>query len=94
MTAQGAAIRAAVVDADDRPAAGVRIDFTAPAAGATCHLSQPFAITDAMGLATVTCSPNCTAGDYTVTARPLTGSAVAATMLRNSGRCRQRAVRH
>lgn len=94
VTSNGTELRAMVLDASDHPAAGVRVDFTVPSAGATCHLPRTFAITDATGRATVTCASNCTAGNYTVTARPLTGPAVATTTRQNSGRCRGRAVRH
>jgi DNA-binding beta-propeller fold protein YncE len=88
-------VRAAVFDADGHPAPGVRVDFTAPASGASCVLSSPFAITDAAGNATSTCTSNCIAGTYTVTAQALTASSRASVLLTNpAGPCRRRASRH
>jgi hypothetical protein len=88
-------IRVTVLDRDGAPAPGVRVDFTAPTSDASCRLSSSFAITDAGGQATVTCSPNCVAGTYPVTARLLTGSGTAAVTMTNlRSPCRRRAVRH
>jgi len=95
VTAAGSIIRATVVDGNQQPAPNVRVDFTAPAFGASCTLSSPFAITDANGVATVSCPSNCVAGTYNVSARPLTADAVASVSLTNvSGPCRRRGVRH
>jgi sugar lactone lactonase YvrE len=74
-----------------RTAPGVRVDFSGPASGASC--SAPYAITDANGVATVTCTPNCIAGTYVVTATPLTSSATATVSMTNDGRCHPRAAR-
>ncbi len=87
-------IRVTVLDRDGAPAPGVRVDFTAPSSGASCSLSSPFAITDAGGHAAVTCSSNCVAGTYSVTARLLTGPATSATVTNARSPCRRRAVRH
>jgi sugar lactone lactonase YvrE len=93
--ASGSTIRATVRDGNGTPAPSVRVDFSAPAAGASCTLSSSFAITDANGVASVTCTPNCVAGTYSVTARPLTASASSSVTITNSaGPCRRRAVRH
>ncbi|HEV2722779.1 MAG TPA: IPT/TIG domain-containing protein [Thermoanaerobaculia bacterium] len=92
--ATGAAIRATVLDAAGHPAPSVRVDFVPPAAGASCTLATPFAITDANGVAAVTCTPNCIAGTYSVTATPLTSSSAAAVSMTNSGPCRRRAAKH
>ena len=93
-TASGTTITTTVRDAGGRPAPSVRVDFTAPLAGATCVLSSAFAITGVDGVATVSCTPNCIAGGYSVTARPMAASSSAAVSLANSGACRPRAVRH
>ncbi len=93
--ADGSSLRATVLDAAGRPAPGVRVDFSAPASGASCVLAGSFAITGADGVATVTCARNCVAGAYKVIARPLTSSATAEIPLANSDdRCRRRSVRH
>ncbi|HEV2719851.1 MAG TPA: IPT/TIG domain-containing protein, partial [Thermoanaerobaculia bacterium] len=94
MTASGTAITATVRDAAGRPAPSVRVDFTAPTAGATCTFSSAFAITDANGVATVSCAPNCAAGTYSVSARLVNAPAAASVPLTNDGRCKPRAVRH
>ncbi len=93
-TAIGSTIRATVLDASGRPAEGVRVELVTPASGASCTAS--FAITDASGIATTTCTPNCIAGTYSVTAIPLTSASTASVSLTNSpGQCgRRRAVRH
>jgi len=91
----GPAIRVSVFDANGVAAASVRIDFAAPSSGASCTLSSPFAITDANGVASVSCTPNCVAGSYSVTAQPLTAAATATVTLTNrGGPCRRRAVHH
>lgn len=93
--AAGPTIRATVVAGNGAPAPSVRVDFAAPASGASCTLSPSFAITDSSGVASVTCTPNCIEGTYSVTAKPLTASSVAAVTLTN-GPCsvRRRAVHH
>ncbi len=93
-SAGGTAITATVRDAGGHPAPSVRVDFAAPATGATCTFSNPFAVTDANGVATVSCAPNCTAGTYSVTARLVNATSTASVSLTNDGRCKPRAVRH
>jgi sugar lactone lactonase YvrE len=93
--AEGTAILATVTAANGRPAEGVRVDFLVPQSGASCTLSNAFAVTERKGVATVACTPNCIAGGYAVTVRPLAADAVAAVNLANpSGPCRRRSVRH
>ena len=98
--AEGSTIRATVLDSAGEPAEGVRVDFTAPASGPSCHFpNNGNAIgveTDANGVATTSCLPNCSSsGSFVVTARPLTASASATvTMSDVAGPCRRRAVRH
>lgn len=95
MRAEGTKLRARVSDSSGQVTEGVRVDFSGPASGAGCALSPPFAITDASGFAAVTCTPNCIAGTYTITARPLTSSSSASVVLTNAGGpCRRRAARH
>jgi uncharacterized protein RhaS with RHS repeats len=90
----GSGIRARVVDASHQPAPSVRINFTVPPSGASCTLSSPFAITDANGVATVTCASNCVVGTYDVTATPLTAASQEITMTNSaSGPCRRHATR-
>jgi len=92
--ASGTTIRATVFHPNGRPAPSVRVDFTAPSAGATCALSSQFAVTDANGVATVSCTPGCAGGTYSVTARPLTATSTASVSFTNVARpCHQRAVR-
>jgi sugar lactone lactonase YvrE len=92
-TASGAMIRATVFHANGRPAPSVRVDFTTPASGASCTLSSSFAVTDADGMAIVSCTSNCIAGTYSVTARPLTASSSASVSFTNPpGPCRRRSV--
>lgn len=94
-SATGKLIRASVLDGSSQPAEGVRIEFIAPASGASCALSSSFAITDANGAATVTCTPNCISGSYSVTATPVASSSSASVQFINAGfPCRGRAVRH
>jgi sugar lactone lactonase YvrE len=91
--AGGSTIAATVRDGAGRLAPGVRVEFAAPSSGASC--SAPFAITDANGVATATCTPNCIAGSYQVEARPIGASAAAMVAFTNPGRpCRGRAARH
>ncbi len=91
---EGSRIRAVIFDSSGKPAPGVRVDFAAPASGASCMLSSPFAVTDGSGAGSVTCTPNCAAGTYTVTARPLAASIIASVSFTNGGGpCRRRAVR-
>lgn len=94
-SATGTTVRAAVFDSHGHPAEGVRVDFAAPQAGPSCSLSSPFAITDASGVATVSCMTNCVEGNYSVTARPMASSATGAVAMTN-GRCppRRRSARH
>jgi sugar lactone lactonase YvrE len=91
--ASGSAIRATVRDGDGQPAPGVRVDFAVPTSGATCALANPFAITDANGVAAVSCTSNCVEGTYSVTARPLTATSSASVTLTNVA-CRRRPARH
>ena len=93
--AAGTMIRATVFSATGEPTEGVRVDFSAPRAGATCTLSSSFAITDASGVAAVTCTPNCAPGTYSVVAQPLTALSTASVSFTNqSVLCRRRSVRH
>ena len=95
LTATGSTLRATVFSANGTPAPSVRVDFTTPSTGASCTLSNSFAITDANGVASVTCSPNCRGGTYSVIARPLTASSFANVSFTNvAGPCRRRSVRH
>jgi len=93
-TANGSTIAATVREVAGNPAANVRVDFAAPIAGASCTLAVPFAITDANGVATVTCTPTCAAGTYSVTATPLSGGVNATVSMTNSGHCHTHAARH
>ena len=95
LTATGSTLRATVFTANGTPAPSVRVDFTTPATGATCTPSNSFAITDANGVASVTCSANCLGGTYSVVAHPLTASSFANVSLTNvAGPCRRRSARH
>ena len=94
-TASGSTIRAVVSTSAGRPAEGVRVEFAPPSGGASCILSSPFAITDANGVASVSCTSNCVPGTYSVTASPLTASSTASVSFTNGGGpCRRRAARH
>lgn len=94
-TATGPTIRATVFDASGHPAPSVRVDFSAPSSGASCILSRPFAITNADGVALVSCTPNCIAGTYAVMAQPLNANSHATVTLTNgAGPCRRRAAGH
>ncbi|HEY3056200.1 MAG TPA: IPT/TIG domain-containing protein [Thermoanaerobaculia bacterium] len=94
-TATGTTIRATVFDANNNTAPGVRVDFSSPVTGPTCALSNPFAITDPNGVASVTCMPSCLAGSYSVNARPLTATSSATVTMTNPGSpCRRRSARH
>ena len=91
----GSGIRARVLDASHQPAPSVRVDFSVPASGASCTLSNPFAITDANGVATVTCASNCVIGTYDVTATPLASQSQKVTMTNSTGgACHRRSTRH
>jgi len=94
-TKNGSVIFATVKHPDGRPARAVRVEFAAPASGASCTVSSSFAITDANGVAQVSCTPNCMKGSYAVTARPLAAPAVATVAFTNDA-CppRRRAARH
>jgi len=91
-TATGFLIRATVRDGNGQPAPSVRVDFSGPTSGAAC--SAPYAITDVNGVATATCTPNCVAGTYAITATPLTSSSKATVSMTNDGHCHPRAARH
>ncbi len=94
-TGNGATVRATVSNANGTPSPSVRVDFTVPSSGASCTLSSPFAVTDANGVATVTCTPNCIGGTYSVTTRPLTAVSFATVSFTNvSGPCRRRSIHH
>lgn len=93
--ASGPSITATVRHANGKPAPSVRVDFAAPSSGPSCGLSSAFAVTDANGVARVTCTPNCMAGAYSVTARPMTAPATASVSFTNASLpCRRRSVRH
>jgi sugar lactone lactonase YvrE len=91
----GISVRAVVRDGSGKPAPGVRVDFAAPAAGATCTLSSSYAVTGDDGVAAVSCDASCIAGSYAVTARPLAASSSASVTLtnRSGGPCRRRVTR-
>jgi len=92
--ASGTTIRATVFHPDGKPAPSVRVDFTAPAFSPTCALSSAFVVTDENGVATVSCTPGCNAGTYSVAATPLTATSSASVSFTNVARpCHQRAVR-
>lgn len=94
-TVSDSVIRATVVDGNRRPTPNVRIDFSAPASGASCTLSTPFAIADTNGTAAVRCTSNCVPGTYNVSVRPLAADVVATVPFTNgAGPCRRRAVGH
>jgi len=94
-TRSGNTLRATVLDSSGRTAPSVRVEFSAPSSGASCTLSSPFAITDATGVATVTCTPNCVPGTYAVVAQPLTALSTASVSFTNENvPCRRRSVRH
>ncbi len=58
-------------------------------------LSSLCAVTDVNGLASVTCTPNCLPGTYTVVAQPLTAlSRTSVTFANIGGPCRRRSVAH
>ena len=65
----GNALQVTVSDSAGGPLSGVTVTFTTPASGATAMLSNPIALTDANGVASVTATANATAGSYTVTAK-------------------------
>lgn len=94
-TANESTVIATVRHANGRPAPGVRVEFDAPSDGASCRLSSTFAVTGADGRASVTCTPNCTPGAYSVGARPLGSASSASASFTNLPRpCRRRIVRH
>lgn len=91
----GTTIRAVVRHPDGTPAPSVRVDFSAPATGASCAWSAASAVTDVNGVASVVCTSNCIPGSFTATAQPLTATATTTVSLTNSGGpCRRRAVGH
>ena len=98
--ASGSTIRATVFDSSGQPAPGVRVDFTAPSSGSSCHFANNSnmigVVTDANGVAATTCVPNCAGnGSFVVTARPLTAAVTSTvTMSDTAGPCRRRAVRY
>jgi sugar lactone lactonase YvrE len=91
-SSSGARITATVRDANGAPAPSVRIDYDVPASGASCRLANPFAITDASGTATVVCTPNCIAGTYSVTLRPVAGTSTTIPITNPPGPCRRHAL--
>jgi uncharacterized protein (TIGR03437 family) len=78
-TAFATPLDALVLDSAGRPAPGVRVEFSAPAAGPSCAFSNgtPFAgiVTDRSGLASALCTANAQQGSYSVTATPITSTA-------------------
>lgn len=94
-SSNGPTISAKVFRQDGLPAPSVRVEFTAPSTGASCTLSSGFAITDASGVASVSCTSNCIRGTYSVVARPLTAITAASVSFTNGGGpCRRRGVGH
>lgn len=88
-----AALQATVTDAGGNLLSGITVTFTAPAAGASAALSSSSAVTNALGVASVTATANTIAGSYTVLATvggisgsfSLSNAASAPTSLRASG---------
>lgn len=91
-SSSGSRITATVRDANGAPAPSVRIDYDVPTSGASCRPANPFAITDASGTATVVCTPNCVAGTYSITLRPVAGTSATIPVTNPSGPCRRHAL--
>ncbi|MBI3666399.1 MAG: hypothetical protein HY236_09290 [Acidobacteria bacterium] len=70
-TAFATPLTVAVLDGTGQPAPNVRVDFDAPATGASCLQPHFFAITGRDGVAKATCTANSTPGTFTVTATPM-----------------------
>lgn len=95
LSVSGAAVRATVRDPSGRPAPSVRVEFDTPLSGPSLILSKEFAITDANGIAAVSATPNCVAGTFMITARPVASATTASVSVSNAGGpCRRRAARH
>ncbi|HYL75741.1 MAG TPA: IPT/TIG domain-containing protein [Bryobacteraceae bacterium] len=60
-----------VLDNTGQPAGNVRVDFTAPASGASCTTATASVLTDRNGRAEFVCNANTVAGSFNVTATPL-----------------------
>jgi uncharacterized protein (TIGR03437 family) len=77
-----------VVNAAGQPAAGVRVEFSAPATGPSCTFSNGTnflaVVTDGSGHATAACKANLQTGSYVVTATPLNAQASVPFNLTNS----------
>lgn len=77
-----------VLNAAGQPAAGVRVEFSAPASGPSCVFSNGTnllaVLTNAAGHATATCKANLLPGSYAVTATPLNAQASVSFNLTNS----------
>jgi uncharacterized protein (TIGR03437 family) len=69
---------AMVLDGAGRPLGNVRVDFTAPASGASCQPAKASVLTDRNGRAEFDCTANTVAGAFNVAAMPL-GSSVTLT---------------
>ncbi|MEQ1698383.1 MAG: Ig-like domain-containing protein, partial [Hyphomicrobiaceae bacterium] len=67
-TAFGTALQVTVKDASNLPVPGVTVTFAVPASGASAALSAATAVTNALGVASITVTANGTAGTYAVTA--------------------------
>lgn len=68
-------LSALVTDSAGRPQPSVRVDFMAPASGSTCRFADgenvAYAITDGMGVASITCTAAGSTGQFEVLAMPL-----------------------
>lgn len=77
-----------VLNSAGQPAAGVRVEFSAPATGPSCAFSNGTnflaVVTDRSGHATATCKANLQPGSYVVTATPLNAQASVPFTLTNS----------
>jgi hypothetical protein len=67
-TAFAKPLQVTLTDSNGYPASGVTVQFSVPAGGASAVLSSATAVTNALGVASVTATANNTAGRYTVTA--------------------------
>lgn len=94
LSASGTTLRARVTDASQHLLPSVRVEFSVPASGASCTLSSAFAISGADGIATVSCTPNCIAGSFEITARTLASTSSSRVTVNSESRpCRRRRVR-
>ncbi|MBZ5625734.1 MAG: hypothetical protein LAQ69_44630 [Acidobacteriia bacterium] len=87
-TAFRAPLEVLVMESANRPAPGVRVEFSAPTSGASCVFSNDTnvlgVITDRSGRAQANCTAGSQQGSYSVTATPITSSATARFALTNA----------